>query len=100
VTSQHHDNGNGRKTWAIPGISMAIAVTLCTLAVQATWNMSSGLSSLRLDSQKAQAETAATIAAQGESMRLQIQELRFQLNAQGEQIKEIRDSQKSHPQGR
>lgn len=89
-----------RTSWMLPGVSTAVAITICMLAVQATWNMSNGLSSIRLDNQKALADTAASISQQGESLRLQIQELQFQVKAQGEAIKEIRDSQKSHTDGR
>lgn len=98
--TEQPDNGSLRKAWAVPGISMAIAVSICTLAVQATWNMSSGLASLRLDSQKAMSEAAATMASQGEALRTQVQALRFQVEAQGEAIKEIRDAQKKQPMGK
>lgn len=89
-----------RASWMLPGVSTAVAITICMLAVQATWNMSNGLSSIRLDNQKALADTAASISQQGESLRLQIQELQFQVKAQGDQIKEIRESQKMHTEGR
>jgi len=60
--------------------------------------MSNGLSSLRLENQKALSEASAAIAAQGEALRLQIQELRFRFESLSHQVKEIREAQKSHPQ--
>lgn len=80
---------------------MGFAALLCTLAVQATWNMSNGLSSLRLDTITQISGLERSMFRQNEDVKLAMQALSMKVEEQGRDLAELKSSfQKSQPAGR
>lgn len=95
------DLSGGRAGRVVQGISIVVALSLCGLAVQATWNMAGELSSMRLDTVNRFAAFEKAQVERGASQALALQELKFKVDEQGRQIADIKESlQKSQPRER